>query len=77
MSRLPVISGRMLVKILERLNFAFIRQRGSHIIVRRTTPPHVTVAIPDHKELRAGTLRGILRDVGMKVDDLNDHLSNL
>ncbi|MEP7198980.1 MAG: type II toxin-antitoxin system HicA family toxin [Chloroflexota bacterium] len=77
MKRLPVISGRTLVKVLERRDFVFVRQRGSHMLMRRTTPPHITVPIPDHKEIKAGTLRGILRDIEMSVEELNDALRNL
>jgi predicted RNA binding protein YcfA (HicA-like mRNA interferase family) len=77
MTRLPVISGRTLVKALERRHFIVIRQRGSHIMVRRTIPPHITMPIPDHKEIRAGTLRGILRDLEMSVEELNALLDEL
>ncbi len=77
MNRLPVISGRTLVQVLEHRGFTLVRQRGSHMMLRRTEPPHTTVPVPDHKELRPGTLRGILRDVGMTVQELNDALNEL
>ena len=74
MSKLARISGRDLRKVLERKGFVFVRQRGSHIMMRRATAPAITVSVPDDKELAPGTLRGILRDVGMSVDELNELL---
>lgn len=77
MNRLPTISGRTLVKVLEQNNFEFVRQRGSHIMMRRMVEPHITVPVPDHKELKPGTLRAILRDIGMTVQKLNSELDKL
>ena len=74
MTNLPRISGRELRKALERKGFVFVRQKASHMMLRRMTPPVLTVSIPDHKEIAFGTLRGILRDVGMTVDELNELL---
>jgi predicted RNA binding protein YcfA (HicA-like mRNA interferase family) len=76
-NRLPVVSGRTPVRILERRGFVFVRQTGSHMIMRRADPPHIIVPVPDHKELRRGTLRGILRDIGMTVQELNNTLREL
>jgi predicted RNA binding protein YcfA (HicA-like mRNA interferase family) len=70
-ARVPRISGRELRKVLEKKGFVFVRQRGSHMMLRRATPLVITVSVPDHKELAPGTLRGILRDVGMTVDEVN------
>ncbi len=39
-------------------------------MMRRVTPPYITLSVPDHKELAAGTLRGILRDVNISVEEL-------
>lgn len=68
MSKLPVISGRECVKALEKVDFYFKRQEGSHIILRRDTPFAQTV-VPDHKELDRGTLRAIIRQAGISVDE--------
>lgn len=68
MSKLPVISGRECVKALEKVGFYFKRQEGSHIILRRDTPFAQTV-VPDHKELDRGTLRAIIRQAGISVDE--------
>src|SRR5258707_289089 len=45
------------------------RQRGSHIILRRETYPHRRVVVPDHKEVAKGTLRSIIRETGLTVDE--------
>ena len=77
MSKLPRISGRTLRQVLEKKGFAFARQKGSHMMLRRTKPPHITVSVPDHKELALGTLRSILRDVDMTPDELNEILPKI
>ncbi len=68
MSKLPVISGAECVKVLEQIGFTIARQRGSHIILVREDP-RTTVSIPDHKELDRGTLRSIIRQIGLNVDE--------
>jgi predicted RNA binding protein YcfA (HicA-like mRNA interferase family) len=68
MSKLPRLSGRECAKALERVGFAFIRQTSSHMILRRNEP-FAHVVVPDHKELDRGTLRAIIRSVGLSVDE--------
>jgi predicted RNA binding protein YcfA (HicA-like mRNA interferase family) len=70
MTRLPVVSGRQLVKALAKMGYLFDHQEGSHIILRRQSPPHRRLTIPDHKEIAKGTLRQIIRESGLTVDDL-------
>jgi predicted RNA binding protein YcfA (HicA-like mRNA interferase family) len=71
--RLPVVSGAQLIRALERRGWQVIRQRGSHVRLRH--PDHQTfLVVPLHKELKRGTLHGILRDAGLDVDDLRDQL---
>jgi predicted RNA binding protein YcfA (HicA-like mRNA interferase family) len=66
MPELPRISGREAIRALERLGFVVKRQRGSHVILRRGSTGCV---VPDHRELKAGTLSGILRQAGITVDE--------
>jgi predicted RNA binding protein YcfA (HicA-like mRNA interferase family) len=68
MSRLPVISGRECVRALEREGFYFKRQAGSHIILR-CDDPFAQVVVPDQKVLDRGTLRAIIRQAGLSVDE--------
>jgi len=72
LGRLPVVSGRQLVRALEKAGYVVDRQRGSHIILRHTQPPFRRVTVPDHREVAKGTLRAILRDVGLTADELAD-----
>jgi predicted RNA binding protein YcfA (HicA-like mRNA interferase family) len=68
MSKLPVISGAECVKALEKIGFVVARQRGSHIILVRHEPK-TTVSVPNHDELDRGTLRAIVRQVDLTVDE--------
>lgn len=68
--KLPTdISGQELVKVLLRVGFVMNRQKGSHIILRRDSP-YARVVVPDHKQVRPGTLRQILNEAGMTVEQL-------
>jgi predicted RNA binding protein YcfA (HicA-like mRNA interferase family) len=70
MAKLPTdLSGRELRAALERVGFVFRRQKGSHMILRRDDP-YARVVIPDHKELRTGTLRQIMHDAGFDLSEL-------
>ena len=73
MSTLPRISGRECVRALEKVGFLFKRQEGSHIVLRRDTP-FTQVVVPDHKELDRGTLRAIIRQAGLGVEEFIDLL---
>jgi predicted RNA binding protein YcfA (HicA-like mRNA interferase family) len=68
-SALPRISGRQIVGALKKIGYEQDRQRGSHIILRQTDAPHRRVTVPDHKEIAKGTLRSIIREVGLTVDE--------
>lgn len=69
MGTLPVVSGREVVKVLGTLGYVVDRQQGSHIVLRKTSPPHRRAVVPDHKEVAKGTLRAILREAGLTVDE--------
>ena len=68
MSKLPRISGKECVSVLEKADFYFKRQHGSHIILRRDDP-YAQLVVPEHKELDRGTLRAIIRQAGLSVDE--------
>ena len=73
--RLPRdLSGRELGKKLDRVGYRFTRQVGSHMRFARMEPPQHSITIPDHKELRLGTLRQILVDVAGRLDMAVDEL---
>ncbi len=71
--RMPVVSGKKCVLALQRNEFYIKRQAGSHIILRRDEP-FAQVVVPDHRELDRGTLRAILRQAGLSVDEFMDLL---
>ena len=61
-----VLSGKAVCKILKRHGFVQIRQRGSHVIMQKKTENStITVPVPDHSELKIGTLRSIIRQSGI------------
>jgi predicted RNA binding protein YcfA (HicA-like mRNA interferase family) len=68
MSKLPIISGRQCIRALERAGFYFKRREGSHIVLRRDDP-FTQIVVPDHKELDRGTLRAIIRQAGLSLDE--------
>jgi len=67
MSRLPSVSGAEVVGALQKAGFTVRRQHGSHIILRRDNPFAQTV-VPNHRELDRGTLRAILRQTDLNVE---------
>ena len=70
MTGLPVISGQECIRRLKRAGFSFKRQEGSHIILRRDQP-FAQVVVPDHRVLDRGTLRAIIRQAGLTVEEFN------
>lgn len=67
MSRLPALSGQQCVAALEKAGF-YVARRGKHITMRRDNPP-ARVTIPNHKTLKKGTVRSIIRQAGLTVDE--------
>ncbi len=66
MPNLPGVSGRKAVKALERLGFVFIRQKGSHVVMRRGDRGCV---VPMHREINSWTLNGVLKQAGVSADE--------
>lgn len=75
MAKLPTdLSGRRLRAVLERAGFVFVRQKCSHMILRNGS---AWVVVPDHRTVKPGTLRGIIADASLTVDDFVDPFSSL
>jgi predicted RNA binding protein YcfA (HicA-like mRNA interferase family) len=68
-SQLPRVSGRDVVAALAKRGYQLDRQRGSHMVLRQADPPHRRVVVPDHDEVAKGTLRAIVREVGLTVGE--------
>ena len=71
MSKLPVVSGQETIRALLKTGYAVDHQTGSHVILRHSSPPHRRLTIPDHKELAKGTLRAIIRQAGLTVEQFH------
>jgi predicted RNA binding protein YcfA (HicA-like mRNA interferase family) len=67
MPRLPAVSGEEAIRALERLGFKRVRQRGSHVVLRRG---EVGCVVPLHSDLSIGTLHGILKLGQVSADEL-------
>ena len=69
----PVVSGAQAVRAFERAGWVVARQKGSHIILKKPVTFH-TLSVPDHDELDSGTLRSLIRKVGLTVDEFEAFL---
>ncbi len=75
MSKLKRVSGREAIRALEKSGFAQVRQRGSHVVLKKSTPEGaVGCTVPLHRELAIGTLRGILRQAKVTPEDFMENL---
>ena len=68
MPGLPVLSGDEFVRLMRLLGYEQVRSRGSHMRLRAEGRPPLTV--PRHRELDRGTLRALIRDAGISVEEL-------
>ena len=72
MPKLPRVPGREVVKRLKRLGFIMVRQKGSHVVLRKDTAEGaVGCVVPVHDELAIGTLRGVLRQAGVTPEEFH------
>lgn len=75
MSKLKRVSGREAIRALEKLGFAQVRQRGSHVVLKKSTSEGAAgCTVPLHRELAIGTLRGILRQAKVTPEDFMKNL---
>ena len=68
MPKLPVVSGEDVIKILSKKDFTVRKGRGDHVILQRKDS-YRNIVVPLHKELKSGTLRAIIRQSGLTVDE--------
>lgn len=70
MPKLRRVSGQEAIRVLERLGFVQVRQRGSHVVLKKQTPEGaVGCVVPLHRELAIGTLRGILKQAKVTPEE--------
>ena len=68
--KLPIISGKKCMKALTKAGFYIRRRKSTHVVMRRDNP-FAQVIVPDHKTIDRGTLRAIIRDAGLTVEEFN------
>jgi len=73
-SKLPRISGHQVVHALNKIGYEKDRQRGSHIVLRQIESPHRRLVVPNHNEVSKGTLRAIISQAGLTVEEFIDLL---
>jgi len=70
MTKLARYSGEQTIRRLEKLGFQRVRQRGSHVVLKKQTPEgDIGCVVPLHKELAIGTLHGILKQAKVSVEE--------
>ncbi len=74
MTLLPRVAGREVVAALKKVGYEKDRQRGSHIVLRQAVAPHRLITVPDHDEIAKGTLRAIVRQAGLTVEEFRQLL---
>ena len=75
MPKLRRLSGQEAIRVLQRLDFTRVRQRGSHVVLKRQTPEgEIGCVVPLHSELAIGTLRGILRQARVTPEEFMENL---
>ena len=66
-----VFSGREIVKALHRIGFVVDHQRGSHIFLHNLEK-NISIVVPNHKEIKKGTLNSILKKTNISIKDLKE-----
>lgn len=75
MPKLPVLSGKEIIKILTKLDFIEVRQKGSHVILKKLSKSgEIGCVVPLHKEVAIGTLKGILKQAQISPQDFTNNL---
>ena len=70
MTQLPGVSGKELIKFLQKRGFSKLRQRGSHVSLQKQTPDRTyRTVVPMHNDLSIGTLLNILRQCGISKEE--------
>ncbi len=75
MEKLPRLSGKQVIKALSKAGFVAVRQRGSHVIMKKkTSEGEIATVVPNHKEVDRGTLLEIIRQARLTRKDFIDLL---
>jgi len=74
MSKLPILSGKKLCIVLEKIGYLVDHQTGSHLILRNYNPSHRRLTVPNHKVIAKGTLRSIIKQAGLSLEEFKSLL---
>lgn len=74
MPKLPILSGKEVVKILVKIGYELDHQTGSHMILRHKDPPNRRLTVPNHPEIAKGTMLSILKQAGITKEEFSDLL---
>ena len=78
MPKLPRLSGKEVIKVLSKAGFEVIRQKGSHVIMKKkTSESEIVTVVPNHKEVDRGTLLEIIRQAKLTRDEFRDSLDKI
>jgi predicted RNA binding protein YcfA (HicA-like mRNA interferase family) len=69
LTKLPTVSGQDAVRAFTQIGYEPDHQTGSHIILRHVSPPYRRLTVPNHRELSKGTLRALIRQAGLTVEE--------
>jgi len=76
--KLPIISGKNAIKAFEKIGYKVVRQRGSHIRLRdKNNQYHKPITIPNHKILKSGLLRKLIKDSNLSVEEFFSLIKDL
>ena len=71
MPKLPVVSGKDVIKVLSKIGFEHVRTKGSHAIMNKQTEKgKITIPVPLHSELAKGTLKSIMNAAELSLEDI-------
>jgi predicted RNA binding protein YcfA (HicA-like mRNA interferase family) len=77
MHKLPILSGAEIIKILKKFGFEELRQKGSHVSLKKDLRGRkIGCVVPLHKEVAIGTLKGILKQANISEEDFLDKVQN-
>jgi len=73
-TKLPVVSGKQVIKSLKHAGFYVHHQKGSHVTLRMEEYPQIRVVVPIHRVVKKGTLKNIIKDAGLTVEEFVEML---
>jgi predicted RNA binding protein YcfA (HicA-like mRNA interferase family) len=73
-TRLPLTSGGQAIKALAKIGYEEDHRTGSHVILRHHSEPHRRLTVPDHREIAKGTMRSLIRQSGLTVEEFQELL---